>query len=113
MMCNRKTDPMRRATFEDFEQVLNEIRELHARKAKDYGSEDDPYANARYAARVFGLPVWVTALIRASDKIARLGQFAQRGWLANEGAEDSLIDLAVYAIIALLLFREESGKLSG
>jgi hypothetical protein len=102
---------MRRATVEDFDHILDELRELHLRKSKDYGSSSDPYANVRHAAELFRLPAWVSALIRASDKIARLAQFAQRGWLANESAEDSLMDLAVYAIIALLLYREANGKL--
>ena len=39
--------------------------------------------------------------------MTRLETFVQKGTLANEGVEDSLLDLAVYSIIALLLFREE------
>jgi len=103
---------MRRATVEDFDRILDELRELHLRKSNDYGSSSDPYANVRLAAELFQLPAWVSALIRANDKIVRLAQFARRGWLANESAEDSLMDLAVYAIIALLLYREANGKLS-
>jgi hypothetical protein len=46
-------------------------------------------------------------MTRANDKMRRLQKFATEGNLANESVEDSLIDLAVYAIIGLILFREQ------
>jgi hypothetical protein len=36
----------------------------------------------------------------------RLQKFAQTKELANESVEDSFMDLAVYAIIGLILYRE-------
>ena len=36
-----------------------------------------------------------------------LETYAKTGKLANEGVEDSFLDIAVYSIIALLLWREE------
>lgn len=88
--------------------VLKRLGDLHDLKQEDYGSEHDPFANVR-ASELFGIPAWVGGLVRANDKMHRLQQFAQRGALANESAEDSLLDLAVYAVIAYILYEEASG----
>lgn len=90
---------------QEFLDVLDEIRELHMRNAADYGSDEDPFANIR-ASRDVGVEPWRGAWMRAKDKVKRIDRFCVKGTLANEGVEDSLIDLAAYSIIALALFRE-------
>ena len=40
----------------------------------------------------------------------RLKSMAAKGKLENETVEDSLLDLANYAVLALILFREQQGK---
>jgi hypothetical protein len=54
-------------------------------------------------------------VIRANDKMARLQTFVRRRQLRNESVEDSLRDLAVYAVIALVLYEEhqQQGQASG
>ena len=89
----------------DFDEVLDEMRELHDRKQADYGREADPFANVR-ASEDFGIPGWVGTLVRANDKMRRLQAVANGSELKNEGIEDSLIDLANYAVIALVLYRQ-------
>ena len=91
---------------ERFHQVLKEMGELHDRKQADYGRPDDPFANVR-GSQDWGVPAWVGAMVRANDKVRRLQQYARTGSLANEGARDSFMDLAVYAIIGLVLWEEE------
>jgi hypothetical protein len=86
--------------------ILDEMRELHLRKGADYGRDDDPFANIT-ASEQWGIPAWQGAMMRGTDKIVRLQSYARTGTLANEGAEDALIDLACYAVIALTLLREE------
>lgn len=88
-----------------FHALLREIGRLHDRKQADYGRAEDPFANVRASAD-FGVAPWVGAMIRANDKMRRIQRFAQRGRLHNERVEDSLMDLAVYALIALILYRE-------
>jgi hypothetical protein len=88
-----------------FEGILEEMNDLHDRKQQDYGTAKDPFANVR-ASEEFGIPGWLGAVIRANDKMSRLKSFAEKGVLANEPLEDSLIDLASYAVIALILYRE-------
>lgn len=85
--------------------VLEEARQLHLKKQQDYGREGNPFANVK-ASEDFGMAPWVGAMVRANDKMRRLQAFARKGELANESAEDSLIDLLVYTGIALVLYRQ-------
>jgi hypothetical protein len=82
---------------------------LHDKKSADYGLADDPFANVR-ASEEWGVPAWVGAMIRGCDKVARLKSLIANGKLENESAEDSLRDLAVYAVIALVLFEQNREK---
>lgn len=88
-----------------FHALLKQMGDLHDRKQADYGATADPFANVR-ASQEWGIPPWVGALVRLNDKVTRLKTFARRGSLANESAEDSMLDIAVYALIALILYRE-------
>lgn len=90
-----------------FHNLLTEIGELHDKKQADYGRENDPFANVR-STEEWGQPAWVGAMIRATDKLRRLQKVARGGTLANEGARDSFLDLAVYALIGLVLYDEAS-----
>lgn len=98
----------RHPNSERFHQLLSELGELHDRKQSDYGRGDDPFANVR-TSEDWGVPAWVGAMVRASDKVRRLQSLVANGKLENESAEDSLRDIAVYAIIALVLM--EQGKM--
>jgi len=86
--------------------LLDEMAALHRRKAADYGRGADPFANVRSSAE-FGLPAWIGVMIRANDKMHRIKSLAVNGALKNESVEDSLMDLAAYALIALVLYREQ------
>lgn len=91
-----------------FAAVLAELRAMHDRKNADYGTTVDPYANVR-ASEDFGIPGWIGAVMRAGDKQRRLQAAARGSQLTNEGIRDSLIDNAVYYIIAAILFDEVAG----
>lgn len=88
-----------------FYSILGELGLLHALKNADYGTDADPFANVR-GSLDWGISPWVGALLRATDKIKRLQKYARHGELANEAVEDSFRDLAVYAVIGLVLFEE-------
>jgi len=90
-----------------FHEILRELGALHDKKQKDYGTDTDPFANVRGSTE-WGVPAWVGALVRANDKIKRLQSFARKGVLANESVQDSLRDLAVYAVISLVLYEQEA-----
>ncbi len=100
---------MRHPDSQAFHDVLAEMGLLHNQKQSDYGRTNDPFANIR-ASEDFGIPAWVGCMTRANDKMRRLQKAAQGGTLTNETAEDSLLDLAVYAAIGLILYRETTGE---
>lgn len=89
-----------------FHKIVDELKALHDRKQQDYGTSSDPLHNIRGSTE-WGIPAWVGAMIRAQDKVKRLQTRALTGKMSNESAEDAFMDLAVYAIIALILYREE------
>lgn len=91
-----------------FHEILRELGYLHDRKQSDYGKDDDPFANVR-GSEEWGVDGWIGAMVRASDKTRRLQSLIRNGKLENESAEDSLRDLAVYAVIALVLFEQSKG----
>lgn len=95
-----------------FYAILDEIAAMHEKKNADYGTGADPYANVNAAAEM-GIEPWRAAALRANEKLTRIKAFCINGRLENESLDDSLLDLASYAVIALRLRRkavtEESG----
>ena len=103
---------MERSTNEGdtrYKDILDKLWHMHCKKGNDYGSDDDFLANLR-ASEAFGIQAWKGALIRANDKMIRLQNAAKGVEPANESVEDSLMDLAAYAILSLILFEESNGK---
>ncbi|OFW65584.1 MAG: hypothetical protein A2Y74_06990 [Actinobacteria bacterium RBG_13_63_9] len=91
-----------------FHEILAGLGDLHDQKQADYGTDEDPFHNIPQSANDWGIPPWVAAMIRGTDKVRRLQAFHRKGVLKNESAMDSLRDLAVYAVIALVLMEEEA-----
>ena len=86
--------------------MLEELRALHLAKTLDYGVDDDALANIRQSAAVVGMPPWSGAILRIADKMHRLKAFHARGECRFDGVDDTLKDIACYAAIALVLYRE-------
>ena len=97
---------------ERFHELLKEAGELHDLKQADYGLDSDPFANVR-ASSSWGMPAWVGCMVRATDKVRRLQTFARKGELKNESVVDAFMDLAVYALIARILYEEEAADQDG
>jgi hypothetical protein len=99
-------------TSQAFLDLLDTIRELHLSKSEDYGcpSGTDPLANIRNGAKFVGIPAFKAAMVRLSDKVTRLATFNATGRLHFEGVEDTLLDLASYSLLTLVLYREDQGK---
>jgi hypothetical protein len=90
--------------------LLDDLKRMHLAKSADYGSETDPLANIRNGAKFVCIEPWRAAMVRLSDKVTRLETFNRTGKLRHEGVEDTLLDLASYALLSLLLFREDTDK---
>jgi hypothetical protein len=99
-------------TSQAYFDLLNEMRELHLSKSAGYGCPDgtDPLLNIRNGALFVGIPPWQAAMVRLSDKVTRLATFNKTGRLSHESVEDNLMDLASYALLALVLYREDLAK---
>ena len=105
-MPSRKYRPGTR----DFLDVLDEVREMHLRKTLDYGDDGDALANIRSSADVIGAEPYAGAILRMSDKMHRLRSFFHNGRTEFDGVEDTLLDLAAYSAIALVLFRQAAAR---
>jgi hypothetical protein len=103
-----ETHPTSQAFFD----LCDSLKEMHRRKSSDYGcpSGTDPLANIRNGAKFVGIPDWKGAMVRLSDKVTRLASYNATGRLENESLDDTLLDLASYSLLALLLHREERGE---
>ena len=93
-------------TSQRFLDLLNEMRRLHESKSQDYGSETDPLANIRQGAEFVGIEPWRGCMVRIADKVQRLRTFCRTGRLVHEGVRDTLLDLAAYSLLAIVLFDE-------
>jgi hypothetical protein len=94
----------------EFLEVLDELRTLHLRKTMDYGVDEDALSNIRSSADVVNMPAWAGCILRISDKMHRLKAFFRRGTCEFDGVPDTLQDIACYAAIALVLYREEQAS---
>lgn len=80
------------------ESILNEIKQLHNRKNADYGNSFDKTLDE------FGL---VASATRMSDKFNRFKSLIQNpAQVPDEKIEDTLIDLASYAMMTIKWMRQ-------
>jgi len=56
-----------------------------------------------------GIPAWKGCCVRIGDKFSRIMGFAKKEKLKvkDESIRDTLVDMANYALIALILYEEE------
>lgn len=92
-----------------YHDILTELGKLHDKKQQDYGNLEDPFANLN-ASSQFGVEPWRATLVRMNDKWSRIQSFAQRGDLENESVIDSLMDIAVYSVICIVLMEESNER---
>jgi hypothetical protein len=86
-----------------FDTILGRMAAVHTAKNADYG------ASYELSARLLGQPVVVGLLHRMVDKMAKACALAQgqTPQVENEALEDSLLDLANYAVMAILALKGE------
>lgn len=86
-----------------FSEILQEMSEVHERKNADYGN------NFHKRFKRWG---FITALLRLSDKMERLENIYEKGQIEvkDESVEDTLLDLANYAVMTLVELRNEKNN---
>lgn len=91
--------------FKEFLSIIKQVIKLHKKKNSDYANEE-PLSNFMMCEKM-GIPAWQGVLIRITDKVSRLCTFANRGnyEVSDERVEDTFLDLIVYGIIGLLLYK--------
>ena len=85
-------------------QIFDELKKLHETKDSDYAGQE-PLGNF-FRCEAFGIPAWKGALIRLSDKWSRIVSLMNKqetNAVKDETLDDTLTDIAVYAIIILAL----------
>ena len=92
--------------------LLDEMWDLHCRKAKSYGSDEDSLANLRSGER-FGVPAWKRCLVEAESAFYRTVNYCNGRNPSNENLENALMDAAAFSMLALLFVREEREKRLG
>lgn len=91
-----------------FYELLDQMAELHSRKNHDYAGTSDPLKNLRACERL-NLKPFMGVMVRLQDKWSRLEEFVKSGQLMvkNESVIDTLMDNAVYSLLAILLYKEQ------
>lgn len=98
--------------------LLQKMVDLHINKNAGYSPGEDPWANFRMAEDLHclncGTPftAWQGALIRGGDKWARVIALANNpdADQVGESIEDTLLDLASYALIVLDLKKAHDAR---
>ena len=95
-----------------FYEIIDVIKELHDKKQHDYADTDDIFANFRLS-ELAGTPAWQGSVIRMGDKYARICNFIKKGEFKfkEENIKDTLMDMAIYSLITMILYEEEVEKL--
>jgi len=99
----------------EFYDLLIRMAEIHEIKNKGYGL-GDPLGNFRECER-FGVPAYKGCLVRLSDKVSRIYNLVKnmenpeyQDAINMESIEDTLLDLANYSLLCIILFRENRRK---
>ena len=92
---------------ERFYSLLIEIAQLHSRKNKNYSVDGNPLSNLKECEKI-GVRPFMGVLIRLFDKWSRLIELAKgKQDLVGESIKDTLMDNAVYSLLAIILLEEE------
>lgn len=89
-----------------FEAVLYDIITTNRKKRKDYAGDGDPFQNFKDSAYQINSTAGMAAEHLIAVKQSRLRTVLTPGReVQNESAADTILDRAVYSIIALALYR--------
>ena len=97
------------AASEAYLQLLEEMIDLHRAKAAGYsGDNPDTWVNFR-GAEGWGVSAFLGCMVRMTDKFKRAQNLIQNpaNDQVGEPLRDTLMDLAAYALIGIILFEED------
>ena len=90
-----------------FYALLETIADLHSRKNQNYADDKDPLSNLKECEK-FGVPAFLGTIVRLSDKWSRIQQLTNgKKDLVGESLKDTLMDMSIYALLAIVLLEEQ------
>ncbi len=90
-------------------QFMMDCYRLYRSKNKDYGTDEERYANFMEAPKL-GVKVSVSLAVRMSDKFSRFYNGVRKGWrmaVSGELCKDTLMDIVNYCCIYWVLWNRE------
>lgn len=89
--------------------IFNTMQTIYESKDSDYCDGEIPMQNLR-ACEELGIIAWKGTLIRMCDKKRRIQSFNKKGSfkVEDEKLEDTLMDMANYALLASILIEEDN-----
>lgn len=91
-----------------FEAFVNRMRDTMFKKGDDYATEEDRLSNFKFAGDICRLNAKLNCLSNIATKVARIGVLIhKKDAPKNESLEDSLLDLANYAILEAMILKDE------
>lgn len=95
-----------------FYELVDQIVKTHDAKNSNYAKDNDPLSNFR-ECEAFGIPAHIGTMVRMSDKWSRLVQLTSgKKDAVGENIKDTLMDLAVYCLLEVVLIEEFEKKSS-
>lgn len=92
-----------------FYEILESLMDLHSAKNHDYsgGKGSSPLSNLKECEDM-GIPSWIGVGVRLSDKWSRFKNFCKNRRLEvkDESIKETLMDMAVYSVLAIILLEE-------
>lgn len=92
----------------EFNDLLDKMQKIMINKGSDYGDKKTCLANLE-AVKDIGISPFVGVVIRLMDKFNRIKTFMVKGHLKveDESINDTLIDISIYCLLAIILRRGE------
>jgi len=103
-------------SYADFDDLLDKMRETYYNKNSDYNN------NSRWSnfdmCNEIGIPTVKGIIVRMCDKFTRILSLTNKHYMGVEPAvkdeklEDTLFDMAVYSLIAILALKRKEGHVT-
>jgi hypothetical protein len=94
-----------------FEEITNKMKQILFKKCNDYANQDK-LSNFKFAGTICGLSAELNCLSLIATKVARLGVLLNSDkYPYNESINDSVIDLANYAVLLSMIMYDKTGQI--
>lgn len=97
--------------LKEFKGVTDKMLSIVTKKNKDYAGTEDAFKNFKMCEALGLCSMEKGILVRMSDKMTRISNLLEKDPdVASESIIDTLIDLAAYSIILILVIKDRKNK---